>query len=986
MSTHHCVNDSEVDAKTQFRQICVRAAEQLLRMGYRLVPLKGKDPYEQGWQERRHPLPELTQRILGGDNIGIIFGQDLGDGTRLIALDLDLDQPVLINAIKPLLPDIPYRDGRWPKTLTILRVRDEEAGSRDYTFYDGPHLGANHLTIQVLGRGQRPPAGPKQAAAYGIHPKTGQPYHWVKDRFGHTIFDKRPQDWPLINDFAALMGSIATAMEVHGWTMKRPRAKPEPGATFDGDITERMVERDRKLLDDELEAISKMGPGTMRGTRSHLLGLRIGATIKAGHIDFDDATTRLFEAQPDNPNAIREFERGVEASEGYRQAKLSEFENIDWEAEAAKQGIKIEDIMSGAPDPETFKAQEQEREKEGARSLYRRPLIVAVCDILHDAVRERAAEARSQLEGVAWGFMASQIAAGMATVAELEAEWLIRAHRLNAIHKEKYTADAQNILYSIRALQPTEEAWAVCAADLLGENRARTPHEAIRVAQFAYKQGPTPKTGAGWAKTIMSAAPADWDRDPGTGDVRNERSSNLAHFFAYKLGVWPFFDEFTRRVTFRRLRPFGSMNCEPTDKELDGWNARISDAVAGIYSKATDARTLWGQDCYAPKKMDVEIWLLNIAKEHRFNSIVERMLAWEPWDGVDRIGTWFGRYMGYQPSDPGYAYVCKAGAHWIVNWVARMMRPGHKFDEILATIGLEGERKTTLFEALANTVVANGYLGGQKFQFDSSSGINRVAEMTAGKVLVELAELKRLIRLDPEAFKALVSGTSDSGRATYGTDSFDQQRQFSFVGTANVTPRGQSPNDVTRELLSLPEWLRDDRKRKIMKTVDAGFLVDPTGSRRFLPTLVLKFKIDLEGLKAEAVQLIAEAKALAEAADFRLHMDDDLEALRASAALAFAETDGLEDELRAALAPVAHLEHFKISSKDLKALVGLRPLDKRLTFPAAAEKAGLKWGHKELGKIYYRGDYDKAELLVVRGGPVAPVLVPSAGSGGFAPG
>ena len=973
----------ENEARIQFRQICVRAAERLLRLGYRLVPLKGKDPYETGWQERRHPLPELRQRILDGDNIGIIFGQDLGNGTRLIALDLDLDQPVLIDAIKTLLPDIPYRVGRWPKTLTLLRVRDAEAGSRDYTFYDGPHLGANHLTIQLLGRGQRPPAGPKQAAGYGIHPGTGRAYDWIKDSQGRTIFDLRPQDWPLINDFEALMGSIATAMEVMGWTMKRPRAKPEPGAAFDGEFSERIVERDRQLFEQELEALSKMGPGTLRGTRAHLLGLRIGATIKAGHIDLDDATTRLFEAMPDNPNAIREFERGVEASEGYRQAKLSEFEHVDWEAEAAKQGVKFEDIMSGAPDPETFKAQEQEREKEGARSLYRRPLIVAVCDILHDAVRERAAEARSLLEGVAWGFMASQLAAGMATITELEAEWLIRAQRLNAIHKEKYTADAQNILYSIRAIQPTEEAWAVCAAELLSENRARTPHEAIRIAQFAHKQGPTPKTGAGWAKTIMSAAPADWDRDPGTGDVRNERSSNMSHFLAYKLGVWPFFDDFTRRVVFRRLRPFGSMNCEPTDSELAGWNTRISEAVAGIYSKATDARTLWGQDCYAPKKMDVEIWLLNIAKEHRFNSIVERMQAWEPWDGQDRVGTWFGRYMGYEPSDPGYAYVCKAGAHWLLNWVARMMRPGHKFDEILAAIGLEGERKTTLFEVLANTVVADGYLGGQKFQFDSSSGINRIAEMTAGKVLVELAELKRLIRLDPEAFKALVSGTSDSGRATYGADSFDQLRQFSFVGTANAMPRGRAPHEVTRELLKLPEFMRDARKREIMKEVDAGFLVDPTGSRRFLPTLVLKFKMDLEELKMEAVQLIAEAKARAEAADFRLHMSEDLELLRAGSVDVFGETDGLEDELRAVLEPVELVPHWKVQAAELKRVLGLQPLAKRAAFKAACAKIGLQCKHSTAGEFYFMGDWAQCERLIIMGGPGQARL--AAPGGGFSP-
>jgi predicted P-loop ATPase len=281
-------------------------------------------------------------------------------------------------------------------------------------------------------------------------------------------------------------------------------------------------------------------------------------------------------------------------------------------------------------------------------------------------------------------------------------------------------------------------------------------------------------------------------------------------------------------------------------------------------------------------------------------------------------------------------------------------------------------------------VVPGGYLGGQKFQFDSSSGINRVAEMTAGKVLVELAELKRLIRLDPEAFKALISGTADSGRVTYGTDSFDQLRQFSFVGTGNVTPRAQSPHQLAQELLALPAELRDARKREIMKTVDAGFLVDPTGSRRFLPTMVLKYKMDLEGLRGEAVQLIAEAKALAEAADFRLPMSDDLEALRARAAGDFADTDGVEDELRAALAPVEAVEDWKIPASELKRLVGLQPMAKRGAFKSAAERMGLSCKHSSVGEWYFRGDWAKAERLLIMGGPgQAKVMAPG---GSFAPG
>jgi hypothetical protein len=346
------MNIHENDAQVQFRQAVLRAAQRLMEKGYHVIPLRGKDCYEQGWQTTRHPIAELKPRILAGENIGIVFGQDAGDGTSLIGLDVDLDQPHLANAVRSRLPDASARIGRWPKFLMPLRVRDEEAASRDYTFWDGPNLGASHMAIQVLGRGQRAPAGPKQAAAYGIHPETRQPYVWKKDSEGLTIFDKEPKDWPLIDDLAGLMASIATDMEKHGWRTRTPRAPSEPGATFDGEMSERMVERDRQLIEQELEVISKMTSGMGRGNRAYRLGLRVGATIKAGHIDLDDVLARLEAAMPDNAGDLRSFERGVEQSEGLRQAKMAESEHVDWEAEAEAQGVKFEEPVKDAPDAE----------------------------------------------------------------------------------------------------------------------------------------------------------------------------------------------------------------------------------------------------------------------------------------------------------------------------------------------------------------------------------------------------------------------------------------------------------------------------------------------------------------------------------------------------------------------------------------------------------------------------------------------------------
>lgn len=962
---------------TRHAQEGAQAAAILLDLGYSLVPVAGKNPYEMGWYEKPYPVFVLQERLARGDNLGMLFGQELADGTFLVALDADLTIPALAAAVRAKMGDVSARIGRRPKFLIPIRVKPEDSFSRDYHFYDSQEVGAARQSIQILGRASKAPHRPKQAVAYGDHPDTGKPYFWEPDSQGRSIYQMRPTDWPLVPNLEALMLDISATMATLGWNCRKRGAATESGDEFGDEITAEMIDDAQRLFEQGLDDVSTRGAGANRGTSVYTLGLQVGMLIKRGLLDLDQCKRAVDAAMPDDAgHAAYEFENGVNNSKGFRQQKIHEKRNPDWAGAAKAQGFDFEEVLKGAQANEGgFKAEE----KADAKEIYRRPLVVAVCDILYDAMRMRDAEARTKAEGVAWGFMSSLLAAGMATTPELVDEWRLRAERLNKINATRYIADAQSVLDGVSALQPSEAAWAECAADLLFEKRVSSPGAAIRTAQLAHRAGPTPKTSDAWALEIMASQSSDWDREG--EDICNDRSSNLGHFMAYKLGVWPFFDEFTRRITFRRLRPFGSMNCEPNDKELAVWNGRTSKAVAAIYSKATNARALWGLDHYAPKKSDVEIWVSDYASLRSFNSVVDRLASWVAWDGQGRVSDWFGRYMGYRPVDAAYGYVCKAGAHWIANWVARMMRPGHKFDEILAAIGLEGERKTTLFETLADAVMPGSYLGGQKFQFDSSSGVNRVAEMTAGKLLVELAELKRLIRMDPEAFKALISGTVDSGRATYSPDSFDQKRQFSFVGTANVTPRGCSPNDITTELLALPPERRDARKREIMKTVDAGFLVDGTGSRRFLPALVLKHKMDLGALQGEAEQLIAEAKEIALAADFVLHMDDDLEAMRAPAAQQFDETDGLEDVLREALEPVDGVADFKIPAEDLRRLLGLPLLTKRAALKAAAAKAGLSSKHTEYGTVYYRGDWGRAERLGLMGGAGVMRATPPPGAG-----
>jgi hypothetical protein len=357
------MNAHTADPEQQFRQTGVRAAEILLGLGYHVIPTKGKDPYEIRWQTNIYPVFDLEARILNGDNIGVLFGQDLGDGTRMIALDVDFEDPKLAAVVRALLPDASVRIGREPKFLMPLRVRDAEAASRDFRFYKGEGPGAESCAIQVLGRGQKAPAGPKQAVVWGIHPGTQKPYVWRPDWAGRNIYQRRPGDWPLVGDLAGFMTGLGAALEPLGWKLREP-GHQSTGDPFEGVLSPRMIADARATLESELAALAGMGPGTLRGTRCYELGLRIGAVIKAGHIDLDRTVERLREAMPDNDNAwTREFQRGVFEAKGFRQAKIGESENVDWAGAAKAQGAPWGEDAPGAKPG--FNPGSEEKKKSG---------------------------------------------------------------------------------------------------------------------------------------------------------------------------------------------------------------------------------------------------------------------------------------------------------------------------------------------------------------------------------------------------------------------------------------------------------------------------------------------------------------------------------------------------------------------------------------------------------------------------------------------
>lgn len=359
-------NSDHTSEEQAYRELVAGTAEKLYALGYRVIPIKGKDPYEMGWQTKSYPPCVLHVRALNCDNMGVVFGQDVGQERILCAFDADIEDEQLAEAVwRALGVDAPIRFGRRPKWLLPIILSHAEGFNQDWIYYkDDARVG-----IQILGRGQKAPSGPKQAAFFGIHPGVGRPYFWEKDSRGRGLLDMAPTDWPCISDLATLKARVDAVMAHHGWIPRAARAKQmHEAATYAGPISGRQIAADKALFEREVAEMANMGSGEGRGTKAHLLGLRIGMIVRAGHIDLDWAIDRLRDAMPDNSNALREFERGVMASTGERQRAIHERQDTKWAKEAQAQGIEIEQGQPKQSFDDRQKEQQGQSDKGGPAS------------------------------------------------------------------------------------------------------------------------------------------------------------------------------------------------------------------------------------------------------------------------------------------------------------------------------------------------------------------------------------------------------------------------------------------------------------------------------------------------------------------------------------------------------------------------------------------------------------------------------------------
>jgi putative DNA primase/helicase len=244
-------------------------------------------------------------------------------------------------------------------------------------------------------------------------------------------------------------------------------------------------------------------------------------------------------------------------------------------------------------------------------------------------------------------------------------------------------------------------------------------------------------------------------------------------------------DEELQSIAFNRHRDgIDAKDGLPWEQMKPGWNDSDNAALKVFLSKK--------YGIYSPTKTKDAI--LAVATERAYHPILEYLEALPEWDEVPRIETLLIDYFGAEDSAYTRAVIRKTMAAA----VARIYRPGTKFDSVLILNGPQGIGKSTFFARLAGDWFSDSLT---LTDMKDKSG----AEKLQGYWILELSELNGMKKADVETVKSFISRADDKYRASYGVNVESHPRQSIIVGSTNA---------------------------------ESGFLRDITGNRRFWPVRI----------------------------------------------------------------------------------------------------------------------------------------------------
>src|SRR6516165_9872431 len=201
-----------------------------------------------------------------------------------------------------------------------------------------------------------------------------------------------------------------------------------------------------------------------------------------------------------------------------------------------------------------------------------------------------------------------------------------------------------------------------------------------------------------------------------------------------------------------------------------------------------------------------------------FDELKDWIDALPDWDGVARLNGWLATYGGADIEAHAADYLALIGAKYVMQALYRALHPGAKADYSLVFTAAQGVGKDLVFEAMFAPyyceVIPSPRIGQADF-----------ARSIAGAIVAHGAEMSAWRKSDVEDQKAALTRCVHHGRRAYGYEARSYPRRTCLAFSTN----------------------------------DIEFLQDATGNRRYWVVSVIRDRIDIEGLRRDRDQVLAEA-------------------------------------------------------------------------------------------------------------------------------
>ena len=163
----------------------------------------------------------------------------------------------------------------------------------------------------------------------------------------------------------------------------------------------------------------------------------------------------------------------------------------------------------------------------------------------------------------------------------------------------------------------------------------------------------------------------------------------------------------------------------------------------------------------------------NVAQRNAFHPVREYLDSCA-WDGVPRVETLLIDYLGAEDTEYTRAVTRKT----LAAAVARIYRPGCKFDYMLTLRGRQGIGKSAIIAKLAGKWFSDS--------FTTMQG-KESYEQVMGVWIMEIGELAGMRKAEAETIKLYITKQRDRFRPAYGRRMQEFPRQCIFIGTTNET-------------------------------------------------------------------------------------------------------------------------------------------------------------------------------------------------------